>query len=319
MDVEEEGLFSGRHPRQAGGLRNLAFLRRLEFISRRFGLPLTLLATYPVLNDQASREILLAWREDHGAELGAHLHPWNTPPFALREPWQAWRLPPQALRAKFAHLLHCHHELLGQPARSFRMGRFELLSWLRAEMPACGLRVDSSQVPLHYWGPGGLPFLSPADPYPLAAEAGRPVLWEAPLTVLPLWPGSDQAAERLAGGLPQRPARQLLNGFRYLGAVGVQPTMYSAPVMRLAARLHLARGDRVLTLYLHSSELMPGGSPAYASEQSVQGLLGKMHGFLEWLGRRWHLRGLTLSQIPRALAGDRLSKRPGTAPSETPA
>ena len=38
LDVEEEGLFSGRYPRESG-VTNVAELRRLEFIPREFGLP----------------------------------------------------------------------------------------------------------------------------------------------------------------------------------------------------------------------------------------------------------------------------------------
>ena len=81
LDVEEEGLFSGSYPASGAGVTNVHELQRLEFIPREFGFPLTLLATYPVAQDTAAREVLISWREKHGAEIGVHLHPWNTPPF----------------------------------------------------------------------------------------------------------------------------------------------------------------------------------------------------------------------------------------------
>ena len=51
IDVEEEGLFSGAYARTPTGVSNVAELRRLEFIPREFGFPLTLLATYHVARD----------------------------------------------------------------------------------------------------------------------------------------------------------------------------------------------------------------------------------------------------------------------------
>jgi hypothetical protein len=247
--------------------------------------------------------VLLSWRENHAAELGAHLHVWNTPPFAPGESWRACCLPASAQLAKLERLLASHHELLGQPARSFRMGRFEPTKDIMAHLPRMGIEVDSSLLPLHWRGPRVQPFLAPGDPYPL--HDPRPAggsFWEAPLTVLPVWPGSARAVHRLSQALPSRPGRRLLDGFRYVGAAGVQPTMFSGPAMRLATRLHLARGGRALTMFLHSSELMPGGSPAYASEAAVDGLLGKIAGFLHWLTRRWPVRGVTLGQLPAALS-----------------
>jgi len=55
IDVEEEGLFSGRYPRIPPGVTNVAHLSRLESIPREFSLPLTLLVTYRVAADLAAR------------------------------------------------------------------------------------------------------------------------------------------------------------------------------------------------------------------------------------------------------------------------
>src|SRR5574340_349784 len=87
IDVEEEGLFSGAYPRTPPGVSNVANLQRLEFIPREFGFPLTLLITYHAALDPAARKVLEYWRDHYGTEIGAHLHPWHTPPFAdLFEP-----------------------------------------------------------------------------------------------------------------------------------------------------------------------------------------------------------------------------------------
>ena len=170
LDVEEEGLFSGRYPRESG-VTNVAELRRLEFIPREFGLPLTLLVSYRVARDPAACQVLARWRDLYRAEIGVHLHPWSTPPFAdlpLPEPVPAEELPRPLLRAKFAHLVQAVHASLGVTPASFRMGRFDFGPKVMGLLPEFGLRVDSSIVPLTLKGPGAY-FLAPAEPFPLNA------------------------------------------------------------------------------------------------------------------------------------------------------
>ena len=169
LDVEEEGLFSGSYRRSGSGVTNVAELKRLEFIARDFGFPLTLLVTYPVARDPAAREVLAAWQQERGAEIGVHLHPWNTPPFTDLpdpEPIPTIKLPPTLLAAKLRTMVDCLTETFQEPPRSFRMGRFDWTPGLLDLLPGFGLMVDSSMVPLTLKGEGQQEF----------RDAGRPLL-----------------------------------------------------------------------------------------------------------------------------------------------
>lgn len=301
VDVEEEGLFSGRYPRQPSGLSNVAHLRRLEFITRRLGLPLTLLATYPVISDPDCRGVLLNMRNELGAELGAHLHPWCTPPWGPAdepEPHLAAEIPAQRLEQKLSAQLAAHAELLGAPAISFRMGRFDLPPALLAALPAHGLKVDSSLVPLRTTMQGPDHFSCPVEPHRPLDHEGRPLpLCEVPLTLVPLLSGSQRLTTALAGKLPHRAGRRLKVIYRHLGVVGTQPTMFSGAAMRAAARRHLARGGRTLVMYLHSSELLPGATPTCPDEAAVAALVRKVRIFLGWLYDKYDIEGLRLGEL----------------------
>lgn len=298
IDVEEEGLFSGRYAPVAEGVRNVEFLRRLEFVTQEFGVPLTLLCTWPVLNDCGCRELLRHWRDNFGAEIGAHLHPWNTPPLS-GEAGQAWT-PSEAmdaalLDAKLSELLRACRAATGEAPLSFRMGRFDLGPKVRALLPRHGLQVDGSIVPVT-WSPA-LPeaFLSQADPYLWPTDAGdEPRLTEAPVTMVPLCPALRKAAWALGGGW-------LLKRFHTLGAAGTVPAWFPLASMKLAAHLHLARGGRVVHLFLHSSELMPGCAPHVPDETAIVRMVRRTHAFLHWLKRRAEayggLSGVTLSRL----------------------
>ncbi len=319
LDVEEEGLFSGSYPRSGAGVANVAELRRLEFIPREFGFPLTLLMTYPVAQDAAAREILLSWRENHGAELGVHLHPWNTPPFGdlpQPEPIPTVKLPLDLLEAKLDSLVTCLTQTFGEAPRSFRMGRFDWSSSLLQLLPRFGLRVDSSMVPLTFKGEGPQNFQAPADPFWVDFPASPDLqLLEAPVTMVPVWAASVRLWHRFAGLFSANRAEALLSRFRFVGAAGIHPAWFPEFSLRLAARLHQRRGGRVLTLFLHSSELLPGGSPDFPDAAAVDRLVAKLRDFLHWLVRRGPVTGVTLSGLHDLLAAD----APGglTAPHQT--
>jgi len=301
IDVEEEGLFSGSYPSSGAGVTNVAELKRLEFIPQEFGFPLTLLTTYPVAQTPAAREVLVSWQEKHGAEIGVHLHPWNTPPFRdlpHPEPIPTVQLPPGLLEEKLGSLMHCFTENFQEAPRSFRMGRFDWSTGLLELLPRFGLEVDSSMVPLTFKGEGPQNFLAPTDPFWLDFPASSGLrLLEVPVTMVPVWGRSAKAWHRFASKFPVNIAEELLSRFRFVGAAGIHPTWFPQLSMRLAVRLHQHRGGRVLTLFLHSSELLPGGSPDFPDAAAVERLVAKLRDFLAWLVKRGPVTGLTLAGL----------------------
>ena len=301
LDVEEEGLFSGAYPRQGAGLANIAELSRLEFLPREFGLPLTLLCDYPVLTHGPSREVLSGLLGRVGGELGAHLHPWNTPPFPdmpWPEPVSTAVMPLAAFRAKLDSLQAAVQAFAGRPAASFRMGRWNLFRRAMAVLPEAGFVVDSSVAPLRHVPGGPDHFLAPSDPYWLRpAGPHGPRLLEAPTTQLPLVPGSPGLAHALARRLPPRLGDAVLGGFMKTLTLGVNPVWMPEATMKIAALAHARRGGRVLTLFWHSSELLPGASPHFPDRAAVDAFLGKVRRFAGWLRRTFDVRGTTLGGL----------------------
>ena len=301
IDVEEEGLFSGLYPRTPPGVTNVAELARLAFIPRDFGLPLTLLVTYQVARDPAACRVLAEWRDRYGAEIGAHLHHWNTPPFADLpdpEPVRSEKLPRPLLRDKFASLLSQVRAGLTVTPRSFRMGRFDAGPQVFSLLPEFGFEVDSSVAPLTRKNPDPRFFLAPADPFVLGdlGPAGKPLL-EVPITLVPVLAGTPELIERLAAMAPPTWGDRLRNLYRYGGVAGVQPAMYPLVSLQLAAYLHRRRGGRVLTMYFHSSELKPGASRLFPTEAAVSRFVDKIRTFLTWLVQTGPVSGVTLTEL----------------------
>lgn len=301
IDVEEEGLFSGRYARTPPGVTNVGALERLAFIPEDFGFPLTLLATYQVARDPAACRVLARWRDHYGAEIGAHLHHWNTPPFAELpgpEPVASEKLPRALLREKFASLISQIRAGLEVMPRSFRMGRFDAGFQVFSLLPEFGLDVDSSVAPLTRKNPDPRFFLAPADPFVLGdtGQEGRPLL-EVPITLVPVVAGTPELIDRLAALAPPAWGARLRSLFRFGGVTGVQPAMFPLASLKLAASLHRRRRGRVLTMYFHSSELNPGTNPLFTSEAAVGRFVDKIRTFLTWLVETGPVEGITLTAL----------------------
>ena len=315
LDVEEEGLFGGQYARRGCTTANTACLERLIPLCD-VGVRPTLFCAHSVLADPASLPILARLRDHCNAEIGAHLHHWNTPPLALpgtpEPPDTAAAVPaiavsPELMAAKLATLMAVGRSFQGAPLTSFRMGRWDLH---RAHWPLlaqAGVLADASVRPLHcarspLQGPDH--FDAPTAPYwaPVADKA----IFELPLTVTPL----VQALPGLLRTAPGKAGVAMRAGFRQWGALALLLVYHPLWAMRRITSLFVARGGRVLSLTWHSSEMMPGGAPHMPDAAAVDRLLHKILSWLHWLNERYQVRCLTLDELRRAMGP--------TAPTPTP-
>lgn len=324
LDVEEEGLFGGRYARRAPRVTNTAQLSRLAPLLER-GVRPTLFCAHSVLTDPPSRAILARLRDMSGAEIGAHLHHWNTPPLRLgshasalpdmADSVPAAAVPAALMAAKLGALFRAGEDFQGAPLTSFRMGRWDLH---RAHWPLLarmGVLCDASVRPLHCakTGADGVAagpdhFNAPADPYWVPVE-GRHI-FEVPLTVTPLLRPLPKMLEALPDGRDSwgRVARTSL---QHWGALALLPVQHPLWAMRAVTRLFAGRGGRVLSLTWHSSEMLPGGTPHLPDAASVERLMTKIEAYLDWLYAHWEVRCLTMDGLRRELGSSAACPRPG--------
>ena len=305
LDVEEEGLFSGRYSCHAASVCNTAALVRLAPLLER-GLKPTLFCAHSVFANSASCRMLERLRDRHGAEIAAHLHHWNTPPLSAEAcaaqggvlaEVPAATVPPELMAAKLATLLRAGQDFQGEHLTSFRMGRWDLHVQLWPLLFEAGLLCDASVRPLHCGkNPAKGPdhFDAPSDPYWLTF--GQKRILELPLTVTPLF----SALPRLISYLPKSLKNPLAASLSHWGALVLLPIQHPLQLMQLTTLLHAARGGQVLSLTWHSSELFPGGAPHMPDEAAVERFLAKVCTWLDWLEARFDLCFLTLAELHKA-------------------
>lgn len=302
IDVEEEGLFSGKYNSQDVPVRNVSKLAILDPVFLDLGIRPTLLISYQVACHRPHHELLMQLSEKWGGEIGAHLHTWNTPPFEplpYAEPVPSERMPKDLLKAKLKTLLKALYNMGADPV-SFRMGRFNMGPKMFSALEETDIRVDSSIAPTrsYYGGPAHLS--APVDPYhpdpKNPASPGKSPILEVPMTILPLTRNLGVLLEHLGN------SHTLLHSWvswfgKYFGSLPVQPMWTGPRRLKAAAKLHQIRGGRVVTISFHSSELMPGGCPKHPNQDHVERFLRKLTNFLTWLSKEVGVECLTLSEL----------------------
>jgi hypothetical protein len=280
----------------------------------------TYLVTSEIAADERAVAFLAAPAGRGAAEVGAHLHPWTTPPFAA-EPGLAWNdaahtypchLDQELLAAKLRALTTQIEDAFGAAPTSYRAGRFGLDAAGARLLAEMGYIVDSSVTPYVSWagnpgrpGRGGGPDFRGHGPYPFRVEGtGFPGLVELPVTILPTYAVTRRCRvlREHWEARPLRAARRGLRAWRRPQPLWMRPRPeYTGDdlgaLLREAERRHLPYA----VFMFHSSELMPGASPYRPTQASVDLLLSLLDELFGEARRRGH-SFVTLSAAGRELA-----------------
>ena len=171
VDTEEEGLWSGQFVREGNRAENVALgIPRFQELCERYGIKPTYLVDAPVLEDREAVRLLQSLAERDGCEIGAHLHPWCTPPFEEQispDTTFLCNLKPHLQRAKIEWLTEKIQSVLGVRPTSFRAGRYGIGPVALCALQNLGYVTDSSVLPFaDYTNIGGPNFThAPVVPY----------------------------------------------------------------------------------------------------------------------------------------------------------
>ena len=185
IDTEEDNWYRSR---SGSTVDNIAELRTLAPFLERLGVRPTYFTSYQVAIQPPAADTLREACAGGRGEIGAHLHPWNTPPldeaFVPRNSMLN-NLPAALQRAKLTRLTAALEDAFGLTPRSFRAGRYGFGRETIGALLAGGYHVDSSVSPYMDFGAmdDGPNFIgAPVAPYFLAPD--REVTDPAPESTL---------------------------------------------------------------------------------------------------------------------------------------
>lgn len=288
-DLEEEFDWGAPFRREATGTMAVA---ALPAANRRFveaGAVPTYVCTHPVAARPASRDAVAGMECD----IGAHLHPWVTPPHAEQLSVAnsfAGNLPEALERAKLTVLTETLANAFGRRPAVYRAGRYGVGPNTHRILAELGYRIDASvRARFDYGAEAGPDFtLHPIHPYWL--DNG---LLALPLTTslagpLGRWPRLARAA-RLRGAF----ARSGL-----LNRIPLTPEGVPIAEAKLAIATELDRGTRLFSLSFHTPSLVPGHTPYVRDEADLSAFWAWWDGVFDLFARR----GVTPVRTPEILA-----------------
>lgn len=310
VDTEGDNLW-GR-PR-AITTRNAAYLPRFQRLCEKFHFKPVYLTNYEMAMSDEFVDFARDVASRGACEVGMHLHAWNSPPLEAltgddfsHQPYLI-EYPDRLMREKVRTMTRLLEDRFGRRIVSHRAGRWAFDARYADMLLDEGYLVDCSVTPGVDWsampgdpaGSGGSDYTSfPDRPYWLASpdisKGSSAGLLEVPMTVLPSglfrrWPWAYRLPHHL-----RRIVRRISPERRWLCPVPLLEKHNLGAMLQLARR---ARDESPphLEFMLHSSELMPGGSPMFRGAAQVDRLYESLEILFEELARS--CRGMTLAEF----------------------
>ena len=314
VDVEEDNWAPAREGLTAENVRELPALHdRL----RTLGIRPTYFVAYQAIRDAEARAIIRALGACDGTEVGAHLHPWNTPPIA--ESFNARStmlntLPVTLQLAKLRVLTDELRSVTGSAPVSFRAGRLGLGSTTVVALLECGYRVDSSVCPFtdlrdehgpdFSRAPLGAYRLSSYGPVSVPNEDGA--LVEVPLTAAfsrrPFrhWSVVHSALSGTTGRRLRLPGIAHRAGL--VQRISMAPERESVANMLVLARRIVEEGSGLIHVCFHSSTLRAGATPWTRTTADVERFVDSIARLVDGIADIAPVQTLTVREAADALA-----------------
>ncbi|OGQ86109.1 MAG: hypothetical protein A2512_06135 [Deltaproteobacteria bacterium RIFOXYD12_FULL_56_24] len=289
IDTEGDNLWS--RPTEIT-TENSCFIRRFQDLCERYKLKPTYLTNYEMANapefqyfakDVLSRDV---------AEIGMHLHAWNTPPYfkltdndLFHQPYLI-EYPIDVMRDKIVLMTDLLESMFGKKMVSHRAGRWGFDERYARILVENGYKVDCSVTPLISWkGCIGDPVQSGGNDYTNfhkdtyfinlndISKKGMSSLLEVPVSIEKLYFSCIDDFKNTFQNIP--PIRKPLN-YLFPTLTWLRPDGSNLRHMLNLLKKTVHLNKDYVEFVLHSSELMPGGSPNFVSKKAIDKLYEDM-------------------------------------------
>jgi len=316
VDTEEEFDWGDDFPQENCSIENVSCLPAFQDFCASLGVRPTYLVDYPVAASEQSAAIMRDIAQSGQVEIGAHLHPWCTPPFeganTDRES-HVVNLPLDLVRRKLDRLTTVIQHNIGVTPKVFRTGRWGVSGPVLRILAEAGYRVDSSVYP--YYANEYFSCLDALDcPYwPDFYNADRlgaqRSIFELPITAgfnrtgFPFW----GKVHRLLSAPVLRPLRLVGIAWRtgLLRKIYLSPELTAVADMKSLISAALADDYPVLHLFLHSSSLLPGRNEYTLDDSDRDGLYSSISSVVSYACREADVTFCTFSEAALELALDK--------------
>ncbi|TVR97339.1 MAG: glycosyltransferase [Rhodospirillales bacterium] len=292
IDTEEEFDWTQPLSRVNTNVESISAQRSAQALFQRYDIIPTYVIDYPVATTDAAVRTLRSYAEAGEAVIGAHLHPWVTPPHDEDvTPWNSYagNLPAALEYDKLARLTEAIERNFGARPTAYKAGRYGIGPNTAGALVRLGYHVDMSVVPRTSFAADGGPDFSAWDFRPYWFGPDHQLL-EIPLScgyAGALWRYGSRVY-RAAGSKHGSSvhALGLLARSRLLERIRLTPEGVDLAALIRVTRSLLQQGCRAFTLTYHSPSLSPGCTPYVRDHGELRSFVGTLDRYFDFfLGR----------------------------------
>ncbi len=290
VDTEEEfDWSSATYDPATSGIGHLRRIGELQALFADHGIRPVYVVDYPVASQPQGVDALAPLAAAGRALIGAHLHPWVSPPFgealSVANTFPG-NLPPAVEAEKLARLTACIAANFGRRPEIYRAGRCGVGPNTFAIAEDQGFTVDLSVAPPFDYSHDGGPDFSRCGLAPRWVGR-RGTLLSIPATgaLVGLLPSPGLYRRALAPRLRHLRLPGMLSRLRLLDRLRLSPEGYDVASMRRLTEWLLGRGQRIFVLTLHSPSVEPGHTPFVRDGADRRELFARLDGFCRYFFR----------------------------------
>jgi hypothetical protein len=275
-------------------LSNIGKLTELQNLFDKFDVKPTYLISYPVAADKNSISILRKILDRDRCEIGAHLHPWNTPPFEEEKTVKNTMLFNLSKDLQYRKLESLHEKIVEnfkmEPV-AFRSGRWGFDQTVAENIHRLGYKVDTSVSPYLNWKSYYGPDFSNRSPMPQIVHMGKSgspdcSILEVPATIGFLQDNYDRcnACLKAISGSALRHFRLIgvLDKLKIINKVWLSPESDDAGKMIQLAESIKRNNYPILNMFFHSPSLQHGLTHFTKTKEEEEELTHRIEKFLEY-------------------------------------
>jgi hypothetical protein len=292
IDTEAEFDWNGPFLRTHTSVRNLRQQRLAQDIFDRYGVRPVYLVDYAVATQPEGYMPLREIAQSGHCEIGAHLHPWITPPFAEElsdRTSYSHNLPAELQQEKLARLTEAIRSSFGGTPISYRAGRYGVGEEIAEALEWLGYQIDMSVLPgidmRRQHGPDfrwafNRPYWFGRDRSLLEIPATPSFVGLLAHPSLPKALGV-QLYDRLSR--PRARKMHVPGVFARLGLlerITLTPEGISLEELQRLTYALLSCGNRVFVFSYHSSSLLPGNTQYVGSPSELSQFLNRIEAYL---------------------------------------
>lgn len=299
VDTEGDDLWN-YHKGEQVKTENSKYIPRFQSLCEEYGFKPVYLTNYEMVCDDWYVNYIRPKAEKGLCEVGIHIHAWNNPPYYELNgryggnPYLI-EYPESVMKEKIMTTASVIKDRFGTWPVSHRAGRWAMNKTYFQLLKECGIKVDCSYTPHINWNKNEGETVAAGSDYSGVKEGVHDVdgILEVPVSI------RKATFYRFF---------QLLKASRYKSAIKAlmegyvlweRPAICNIQEMHyLTQRIDKEKYTPYIEMMLHSSELMPGGSPYYKDQNAIEILFEQLHELFNQVSNLGY-HGITLDQFAR--------------------